>query len=187
MWNTLILNPMVNGLLWIYGLIGDFGIAIILFTILIRLITQPLTAQQMRSMQVMQEMQSSKEWQEEGGLPIIPEGAGVAGNATIHTHLTPDDEQQDGLIKGVPLALAQEDMRRLGFYHTPPCGSAESAIFLLMQARRSYILHGLPNKKEMRYVHLPGHGVLAWGYNGMRDLVRQFAYNIQFKPHVTRW
>lgn len=62
MWNTLILNPMVNILLWIYGLIGDFGIAIILFTILIRLITQPLNMQQMRSMQMMQELQSSKEW-----------------------------------------------------------------------------------------------------------------------------
>jgi YidC/Oxa1 family membrane protein insertase len=64
MWNTLILNPMVNALLWIYGLIGDFGITIILFTVLIRLLTQPLNAQQMRSMQVMQELQSSKEWQE---------------------------------------------------------------------------------------------------------------------------
>ena len=64
MWNTLILNPMVNILLWIYGLIGDFGIAIILFTILIRLITQPLNMQQMRSMQMMQELQSSKEWLE---------------------------------------------------------------------------------------------------------------------------
>jgi YidC/Oxa1 family membrane protein insertase len=64
MWNTVILNPMVNVLLWIYGLIGDFGIAIILFTILIRLLTQPLNAQQMRSMQVMQELQSSKEWLE---------------------------------------------------------------------------------------------------------------------------
>lgn len=62
MWNTVILNPMVNVLLWIYGLIGDFGIAIILFTILIRLLTQPLNIQQMRSMQVMQELQSSKEW-----------------------------------------------------------------------------------------------------------------------------
>jgi YidC/Oxa1 family membrane protein insertase len=64
MWNTLILNPMVNILLWIYGLIGDFGIAIILFTILIRLVTYPLNIQQMRSMQVMQELQSSKEWLE---------------------------------------------------------------------------------------------------------------------------
>jgi len=64
MWNTLILNPMVNVLLWIYGLIGNFGIAILLFTILIRLLTQPLNAQQMRSMQVMQELQSSKEWLE---------------------------------------------------------------------------------------------------------------------------
>jgi YidC/Oxa1 family membrane protein insertase len=64
MWNTLILNPMVNAMLWIYGLIGDFGITIILFTILIRLITQPLNAQQMKSMRVMQELQSSKEWLE---------------------------------------------------------------------------------------------------------------------------
>jgi YidC/Oxa1 family membrane protein insertase len=55
---------MVNILLWIYGVVGDSGIAIILFTILIRLITHPLNVQQMRSTQVMQEMQSSKEWQE---------------------------------------------------------------------------------------------------------------------------
>jgi YidC/Oxa1 family membrane protein insertase len=46
----------------IYGLIGDFGIAIILFTIFIRLLTQPLMTQQMRSMQKMQALQSSKEW-----------------------------------------------------------------------------------------------------------------------------
>jgi YidC/Oxa1 family membrane protein insertase len=64
MWNTLIIEPMVNALLWIYGLVGNFGVAIILFTILIRLITHPLTAQQVKSTQVMGEMQKSKKWQE---------------------------------------------------------------------------------------------------------------------------
>jgi YidC/Oxa1 family membrane protein insertase len=64
MWDYLILNPMVNVLLWIYSLIGNFGIAIILFTILIRLITHPLMVQQLKGAQAMQEFQSSKKWQE---------------------------------------------------------------------------------------------------------------------------
>jgi YidC/Oxa1 family membrane protein insertase len=42
----------------------NFGIAIILFTILIRMITYPLTAQQLKSGIKMQEMQKSKQWQE---------------------------------------------------------------------------------------------------------------------------
>jgi YidC/Oxa1 family membrane protein insertase len=64
MWDLLIINPMVNTLLYIYSVIGNFGIAIIIFTILIRLITHPLTVSQMKSAQAMQEMQKSKEWQE---------------------------------------------------------------------------------------------------------------------------
>lgn len=64
MWDTLIIEPMINTLLWIYSVIGDFGIAIILFTILIRMITYPLTAQQLKSAQAMQKMQSSKKWQD---------------------------------------------------------------------------------------------------------------------------
>lgn len=62
MWDLLILNPMTNLLLWIYGVIGGFGMAIIIFTILIRLLTYPLTAQQLKSAQAMQEMQKSKKW-----------------------------------------------------------------------------------------------------------------------------
>jgi YidC/Oxa1 family membrane protein insertase len=62
MWDLLILNPMINAVLWIYSLLGNFGIAIILFTILVRMLTYPLTAQQMKSTQVMQDMQKSKEW-----------------------------------------------------------------------------------------------------------------------------
>jgi YidC/Oxa1 family membrane protein insertase len=64
MWDTVIVNPFTNILLLIYRLVGDnFGIAIILFTILIRLITHPLMASQIKGSAKMQEMQSSKEWQ----------------------------------------------------------------------------------------------------------------------------
>ena len=67
MWNTFIIYPFTNVLLWIYSLLvnvpGAFGWAIILFTILIRAITWPLNAQQLKSAQAMQELQNDKEWQ----------------------------------------------------------------------------------------------------------------------------
>lgn len=63
MWDMIIINPMVNTLLWIYGLLNNFGLAIIVFTILVRLITHPLTVQQMKGTQKMQQMQQSKEYQ----------------------------------------------------------------------------------------------------------------------------
>ena len=60
-------NFMINLLLVIYKFIGPdlglpfaFGLAIILFTILIRLITLPLTLQQQRSTKKMQELQQDK-------------------------------------------------------------------------------------------------------------------------------
>ncbi|HLC02486.1 MAG TPA: YidC/Oxa1 family membrane protein insertase [Anaerolineales bacterium] len=63
MWDTFILNPMINALLGIYGVLGgNFGLAIIVFTAVVRLITLPLTLQQQRSTQKMQELQSSKKW-----------------------------------------------------------------------------------------------------------------------------
>jgi YidC/Oxa1 family membrane protein insertase len=65
MWDTVILNPMVNSLLWIYDVLGhNFGLAIIVFTALIRLVTLPLTLQQQRSTQKMQELQGTKAWQD---------------------------------------------------------------------------------------------------------------------------
>jgi YidC/Oxa1 family membrane protein insertase len=65
MLDLLIFDPMVNGLLLIYDfLFHDFALAIIIFTILIRLITLPLTLQQQRSTQRMQELQGSKRWQD---------------------------------------------------------------------------------------------------------------------------
>jgi YidC/Oxa1 family membrane protein insertase len=63
MWDTLIINPAINALLFIYTIVGqNFGIAIILFTIFIRLITHPLSAQQVRSTSRMQELQKDERW-----------------------------------------------------------------------------------------------------------------------------
>jgi YidC/Oxa1 family membrane protein insertase len=64
MWQTLIVEPMTNILLSIYAVLGNFGIAIILFTILIRVATSPLMSKQIKSSQKMQEINQSKEWQE---------------------------------------------------------------------------------------------------------------------------
>lgn len=63
MWD-LFVSVFVNALIWIYDVIGhNFGIAIILFTILIRIVTWPLNAQQMKGAAAMQELQNDKEWQ----------------------------------------------------------------------------------------------------------------------------
>jgi len=67
MWETIIIQPFVNALLLINSLVNNFGISIILFTILIRLITHPLTVQQFKltkSMQTMQEDPRYKKMQE---------------------------------------------------------------------------------------------------------------------------
>ena len=63
MWD-LFISIFINVLLWIYNAIGqNFGIAIILFTILIRVVTWPLNAQQMKGAKAMQDLQNDKEWQ----------------------------------------------------------------------------------------------------------------------------
>ena len=65
MWNLLIVDPMTNALLFIYSILGqNFGLAIIVFTLIVRLITYPLTARQTKSMQALQELQKSEKWQE---------------------------------------------------------------------------------------------------------------------------
>lgn len=63
-WNTVILDPMINFLLWIYSLIGNFGVAIIIFTVIIKLVTHPLTAKQIKGSLAMAEMQKSPEYLE---------------------------------------------------------------------------------------------------------------------------
>ena len=58
-----VVGIMINIMIFIYGLVGhNFGIAIILFTILVRLVTWPLNAQQMKGAAAMQELQNDKEW-----------------------------------------------------------------------------------------------------------------------------
>jgi len=58
LWNGLIFNPMLNGLVVLYAILGhNFGITIIVFTILVRLATIPLTLRQLRSTRKMSEVQ----------------------------------------------------------------------------------------------------------------------------------
>ena len=57
-WTVLILRPMLNVLLWLYSVLGgQFWLAIIIFTVVIRLLMQPLMLPQQRSAKKMQEVQ----------------------------------------------------------------------------------------------------------------------------------
>jgi YidC/Oxa1 family membrane protein insertase len=66
MLDTFIVQPMTNALLLIYQVLGTgphmFGLAIIIFTIIVRLITLPFTYRSQRSTMMMQELQGSKKW-----------------------------------------------------------------------------------------------------------------------------
>ncbi len=58
MWDTIVIQPFVNVLLLINSVVNNFGISIILFTILIRLIMHPLTVKQFKATQGMQTLQT---------------------------------------------------------------------------------------------------------------------------------
>lgn len=65
MWDTLIINPMLNALLFLYSILWhDFTLSIVVFTFLVKLITLPLTFQQQKSSKAMQELTQSKEYLE---------------------------------------------------------------------------------------------------------------------------
>ena len=65
MWDNLIIKPFINSMLLIYDLIGqNFGLAIILFTIIIKGVTHPLTSKQIKSSKSLQDLQSDKQWQD---------------------------------------------------------------------------------------------------------------------------
>lgn len=49
-WNLLIVNPMMNILVFIYSLVGNYGVAILIFTVLIKIATLPFTMQQQKAM-----------------------------------------------------------------------------------------------------------------------------------------
>ena len=57
-WTVAILQPMLNALLWLYGVLGNqFWLAIISFTVIIRVLMTPLMLPQQRSAKKMQEIQ----------------------------------------------------------------------------------------------------------------------------------
>jgi YidC/Oxa1 family membrane protein insertase len=57
-WTVLILRPMLNALLWLYSVLGgQFWLAIIFFTVVIRFLMTPLMLPQQRSAKKMQELQ----------------------------------------------------------------------------------------------------------------------------------
>ena len=62
MWDTIIIEPFINMLLWISKIVGNFGVAIILFTILTKIVLYPLTAKQIKSSTAMQELQKDKRY-----------------------------------------------------------------------------------------------------------------------------
>lgn len=58
LWNELLMRPMINSLALLADVLFDnFGLSIIVFTILIRIVLIPLTVRQTRSMKKMQELQ----------------------------------------------------------------------------------------------------------------------------------
>lgn len=63
LWQTLIVFPLTNALIFLNGIISDlglpysYGFAIILFTLIIKIVTLPLTLMQLRSMKATQELQ----------------------------------------------------------------------------------------------------------------------------------
>ena len=57
-WNLFIINPMTNALLWLTGSLGgNFILALVIFTIITRVIMLPLNLRQQRSMMKTQELQ----------------------------------------------------------------------------------------------------------------------------------
>lgn len=61
-WNLLFFEPMLNSLLFLYRLLfRNFALSIVVFTILVKLLTLPFTAKQMKTTQATQQIQSQLE------------------------------------------------------------------------------------------------------------------------------
>ena len=63
MWTSFV-NIFLNLLLFIYKLVGNFGLAIIIFTVLIKLLTHPLMVAQIKSSKAMSELQTDPDYLE---------------------------------------------------------------------------------------------------------------------------
>jgi len=57
LWNGVFFRPMLNTLIFLYSVVGNFGVAIILFTVLVRLLMYPLTVKQLHATKRMTELQ----------------------------------------------------------------------------------------------------------------------------------
>ncbi|TMC21804.1 MAG: membrane protein insertase YidC [Chloroflexi bacterium] len=55
--NILFTDPIFNGLMLLYHLFGDFGLSIVVLTLIVKLILFPLTLQQLKSMKATQALQ----------------------------------------------------------------------------------------------------------------------------------
>jgi YidC/Oxa1 family membrane protein insertase len=55
--DTILYQPMLNILIWFYGLIGNFGVALILLTLLIKLFLHPLNKKSIESQKALNEIQ----------------------------------------------------------------------------------------------------------------------------------
>ena len=57
-WNLIIIRPMINSLVLLYSIFfSNFGIAILIFTMLVRIVMIPLTVKQARQMKAMSQLQ----------------------------------------------------------------------------------------------------------------------------------
>ena len=56
-WNTLIVYPLMGGLIALHGFLGSYGLAIIVLTLAIKFITFPLNLMQIRSSKAMRDVQ----------------------------------------------------------------------------------------------------------------------------------
>ncbi|HET8568593.1 MAG TPA: YidC/Oxa1 family membrane protein insertase [Candidatus Limnocylindria bacterium] len=56
LWNTLLVHPLINLLVFTYSVFGDFGLAIVIVTVSIRLLLYPLFVTQIRSQRALQEL-----------------------------------------------------------------------------------------------------------------------------------
>ena len=56
LWTTLLYNPLLQSLIFLYKLVGNFGIAVILLTVLIRAILIPVTLPAIKSAKKMQDL-----------------------------------------------------------------------------------------------------------------------------------
>jgi len=57
LFNSILYQPLFQALVWIYNLIPDFGIAIIILTIVIKLVLYPLNQKAIKSQQTMAKLQ----------------------------------------------------------------------------------------------------------------------------------